>query len=448
MSDRENGNRRGRRRRFSLALGAGVAVRVAVWAALFPLNNDDHLGVITWILRHGFLPTSEVGNQTFQPPLYYLLALPWTIGRSLKFLQAFSLLLSLANLLVLHGFLRRTLLLRSDRARRQALWLVALLPQFVIFGNFVSNDALAFLVGTLLLIQAIRYLHRPDTRSLLLLAAISGAGLLAKGTFLGFLPVPIVLILAAGARRRWSVRARASALLLFCAVSLFVGSYKFLENMARFGRPVVHNMDFHPPWMARQQRTYRGVRSFLDADLLRLVGEPFGARALSAYPTLLYATFWYSYIPESNFRAVRARVPALAGAIAGGALLPTTVILIGVAIGAYRCRALGRPGELSEDGFRELAGGAALLLGFLGNLSIVLAAGVKYRAWSCFQGRLLFPSILAIAIFLGWGLDLISLRLPRAARAVEWGLVAVNVLLAAYLVIEVVSALGIPGRVA
>lgn len=422
-------------------LGVGVTARIAVWALLAPFNNDDHIGVINWILRTGRLPTSEVGNQTFQPPLYYLLALPWTVGRSLKLLQAFSLVLSLANFLLLYRFLRDTTLVRDQTARRRALWLIALLPQFVIFGNFISNDTLAFPVGTLILLQTLRYVGLPDTRNLMILAISLGVGLLTKGTFLAFVPVLVCLVIVTGIRMKWSWRRRTAAIALFCVVAGALGTYKFVENFAHFGRPIVHNMEFRSAWMVQRQATYRGIRSFVDFDLVWLIGHPFHAeRTLNSYPMLPYATFWYSYILESSFQATRMRFPIVTQAIAAGAVLPTVLILIGAAAAAGRFRRLLRISALDEEEVVPRMRAATVLVLFLANLAIVMAAGIKFDSWSCFQGRLLFPSILAVALFLAWGLEVLKGLSPKTARAAAWGTDLVFVLFGAYLLAEVGTA--------
>jgi dolichyl-phosphate-mannose-protein mannosyltransferase len=426
------------RARLLWLLAAGLAARIAVWVVLSPFNNDDHAGVIAWILRTGRLPTSELGNQTFQPPLYYLLALPWTIGGSAKLLQAFSLVLSLANLFLLYRFLRDTPLLETEASRRQGLALAAVLPQFVIFGNFVSNDSLAFVVGTVVFLQAFRYAATGSRRDLLLLAAALGAGLLTKGTFLAFFPVLMLLVWFIGVRRGRGLRQHLAALLLFTSVACAVGSYKYLENLAHFGRPIVHGMDFRPGWMLAQQGTYRGIGSLLDVNVVRLVRDPFEtAKTLHSYPLLLYSTFWYSYIPESNFQALRTRARGLARLTAGAALLPTLLMIAGALAASARClRSLRLPSKLPEEVFVARTREALAVLLFLSNLAIVVAAGVKYDAWSCFQGRLLFPSLAAILLFLGWGLDAILRRFPGWGRAADAGLWAVDFLFAADLAVE------------
>ena len=56
---------------------AGVLLRLALFAPLYPTNNDDHFGVIQYILREHALPPSDVLSQAYHPPLYYLLAAPF-----------------------------------------------------------------------------------------------------------------------------------------------------------------------------------------------------------------------------------------------------------------------------------------------------------------------------------------------------------------------------------
>ncbi len=155
----------------------GLIVRCIVFVFLSPCNNDDHLGVIFYIVNTGRLPTSDLMWESFQPPYYYLIAAPFLMFGSVKSVQMFSLLLSCLNLFLIYSYVKRTGLAASPVDRCHMLALVALLPQFVLFGNFISNDALAFLLGTVLLLASFEAVRNPDMRSILLLAVCLGGGL-------------------------------------------------------------------------------------------------------------------------------------------------------------------------------------------------------------------------------------------------------------------------------
>ncbi|HEU4889814.1 MAG TPA: hypothetical protein VFV49_18165, partial [Thermoanaerobaculia bacterium] len=106
---------------------AAIALRVVTCAVLGPTGSDHHYEVIEAILRDGRLPMAEAYAQAFHPPAYYLLSLPWAMIGGDRSVEVFSLLLSIANLLLLFGLLRR--FVHDDRARLHAMALVAFLPQ-------------------------------------------------------------------------------------------------------------------------------------------------------------------------------------------------------------------------------------------------------------------------------------------------------------------------------
>ena len=89
-----------------------------------------------------------------------------------------------ANLVLIWRLLRSRLLISRDDARLIAFALACFLPQVVMFGDFVSNDTLTMLLGTLQFAVAIAWLQRPQLKTLIILAVLVGAGLLTKGTFL------------------------------------------------------------------------------------------------------------------------------------------------------------------------------------------------------------------------------------------------------------------------
>lgn len=295
-----------------------------------------------------------------------------------------SLALSVLTLWLIARFLERTELVHSAAAKRHALAIVAFLPQFVLFGLYITNDALAIAVGAWITLAALRYIEMPRRGALLWLATSAGVGLLTKGTFLAAVPVVFAVVL-------W-VERRLAPLVLAGLIMGLIGGYKYAENYVHLGRPIVHNIDFRPPWAVVQmgRETFR-------VDVLALARQPYAPEPThQSVPGMLYATTWYSYIPESNLTATRAH-PWLARLLLFAGAVPTLL----VAYGLVTVRR--RPPELA-------------LVGLLGmTLALVLSAGLKYQVWSCFQGRLLFPAMLSIVCALAWGFGALRRDLRRLA---------------------------------
>ncbi|MFL6247837.1 MAG: ArnT family glycosyltransferase, partial [Thermoanaerobaculia bacterium] len=363
-----------------ILLIAAIALRVVTCAVLGPTGSDHHYEVIEAILREGRLPMAEAYAQAFHPPAYYLLSLPWAILGGDRLVEVFSLLLSIANLVLLFRLLRK--FVDDERARLHAMALIAFLPQFVLYSLLVSNDTLAMLIGTLALLVALRFQADPKPSNAALAGLVAAFGLLTKGTLIG--QAAVLLCVIALQRRR-----RALNLAIFVVLTLVLGSYKYVDNQVRYGRPIVHNMDFGQRWIDAQRPTITGAWSLIDIDITKLLREPYGERREGGWtnpqsvPLLFYASLWHPYTPVSNFRASWRWTPLLAQ-LTYLLAIPATLLIFA---GWFR-------------------GKAWLPLAFLAaNLAVVMAAGVKFDAWSNFQSRLLFPSFAAIAFGYAWGIE-------------------------------------------
>ena len=447
------------RRAMAVLLVLGLALRVAVFPFLGPDNNDPHREMVEYVAEHGWTPTADEATLGFQPPLYYLMAAPFALGGSAKWIQVLSLLCSLANLVLLHRLLRGTLLLEDPRARTHAFALAALLPQFVLFGLFVSNDTLAFLVGTLVFGQFLAFSERPSLGRTLGLGVALGVGLLTKGTFTAFVPVALLLAALIWWRSGERLPKIARSLVLLGATTALVGCYKFVENYVHFGTPVVNNDILEQPWVARQQGTVQGVSSFVDVDVPRLVRYPYlSDETKHSLPLLFYGTFWYSHIPESNFDHTRRHPFTLVPrSVYVTALVPTALMLVGLFAWAARGFALfGKlrraPKDRDRDWNPDGGGGldvevrkdlvsSAIVGVLLLNFGTVLTWGLKHDAWSFFQSRLMFPSFLALALLLGYGFESTVRRFPRLAAVGNLALVAPWLTGLAWLAIEIAGEL-------
>ncbi len=426
---------------------AGLLLRVVVFIYLRPNNNDPHQEFIDFIVRERRLPIANEVLLGFQPPLYYLLAAPWTYLASAKVTQFLSLLLSLGHLFLLERWIKRTRLLTTHGARCHALFLCAFLPQFVLFGLFVSNDALAFPLGTLVVLVALRTLERPTRGNIALLGVVQGLALLTKGTLIGNVPVLLGVLILSAVHRRLSIRKLVAELALFGVCTALVGGYKFAENQLHFGTPIVSNDVLKQPWVERQSGTYRGLSSWLDLNVLALVRRPFLTEAmlrkrerepvLHSLPLLFYGTFWYSYIQESDFDATRAHpfhlVPR---AIYLLALPATALLLLGGVAAATRLARL-REWVFGDEVVFQRRSSEFVVLGVLVlNVALVLRWALQHDAWSFFQSRLFFSSFLSIALLVAWGLEALERRLPTVRALSGIALAGLYACLAAYWIVE------------
>ena len=193
-------------------------------------------------------------------------------------------------------------LIRNEAAQRYSFLLACFLPQFILYGLFVSNDTLTIFLGCALAWAVIDFSRHPSVAGNVAIGSVAALGLLTKATFLAYIPALFFLLYFSW---RWSGRSRSASLSIACTTVLLllaVSSYKELDNYRQYHHAFVSNIDFWPDWAIRQRATYRGLSSFLDFNFLHLLRSPsYSSATETAYPLMLYGTFWYQHVPECNF---------------------------------------------------------------------------------------------------------------------------------------------------
>ena len=401
---------------------AGVVLRIFVFLFQDPFNNDYHFQVIDWIHKHGTIPIATQLSQAYHPPLYYVLAQLFYSGDSsmpgLKVLQLFSLLTSLLTFVVFALMINR--FIESERVRRYATLFAACLPQLIMFGNFVSNDSLANFFGALLFLQGYLYIERPSPGRKVGLAVILGLGLLTKGTFLAFIPIvaALVIVVEARARKRWT--AVVLNTLLVMALGLGIGSYKYVQSYRHFGNPFIHNADpliqkaTKWNWAAAQKGTYTGLGSIFDWNIPKLMLHPtLGEETKHSYFLMMYGTFWYQYLYESNLMGNKTGFRTLGSLIYLLALVPTLLMFLGACDACARLKAAFSGRKLEDRTLQNVFS----VLAFATALSLVISLGIRIDIWSCFQSRLFFPAFWGVVVLFASGLARVERR-PKIAGVV------------------------------
>ncbi|TDB65888.1 glycosyltransferase family 39 protein [Arundinibacter roseus] len=347
------------------------------------------------------------------PPLYYLLAAPFFLMdefSSQKVTQLFSLILSIGNLYVL--YLLCIKLFKNNALRNVSFLLAVFLHSLVTFSLYVSNDTLAFFLGSLLFLYLHQYIRKPSQSKEILLAILLGLGLLTKGTFLAFAP-PLVAVVGLSLWKKELTFGRIFfRVFVFCLLFCSVGSYKFFENYLAEGRFIVHNIEFFQYMPAG---SYIGIKSFLLFDFKRLLLNPtffegdFYLEHL--YSILFYATFWYKYMePFNGFElGSQTSFKYMGSLIYMAGLVPTLLILLGFArktISSFSFLFTFK--NLNSALFAKRLEEAAWISMLVLSLILVLMAGLKYDVWVCFQSRLLLQAFFPILWLLYVGLETIQ----------------------------------------
>jgi hypothetical protein len=320
---------------------------------------------------------------------------------------------SIATLLALYYLIVHSGIITSRRAQTYSLLLACFAPQFVLFSLYVSNDTLAILMGSLAAIAIWKYIQNPTWRSLILLAITTGAGLSTKTSFVVL--IPIVVFLAcwypSGKEPGWNPAIRTYALV---TIMTLLGGFKFADNLMRYGNPFFTNMDLGADWSQDQEKTYRGLESFLNVNVGRLIVSPIvGEATTSAYPVLLYGTFWYPHIPDGSFsHGAKGSLRYVGSAVFLLALLPSVLFFAGLGKLLYGLPRVMRSFDASQqEDRRELAQCLFALTIAIGTL-LLNAVAIEHHVWSIFQGRLLFPWFFGGAVAFSEGNDML-MKGPR-----------------------------------
>lgn len=428
-------------------LSIGIVTRCIVYAFLSPYNNDAHITIVEFLVKYKTFPNITENYLAFHPPLYYWMAAPiLALFGSDKAVQFLSLVTSIGTLIVLYRIIYRTEMIAWPRARLYSFLLACFLPQFIMFGLYISNDSLSFFWGCLTVLIASNYLKSPGWKQGALFAVVTGLGLLTKTTFVAFLPVLLVFVLFVQFREHRSLSKAVRTAGLFLLISGVLGSYKFIDNYARYNNPLINSLDV-PVW-SFQMRSYQGLGSYFDFDILRLLASPsipyeelWGLKnpttTTGSYPLLLYGTFWYQLIPESNFRgAAHKPFSYLGSVIYLFALVPTAAFMLGLLRSLQRLPSFARTFDRRKQEDRGLmcAYVAAAMLG--ANVALIIAALVKYHVWALMQGRYLFPSFAgALAIF-AVGVEMLD-RTRYGSAILKSSMIALMALFGLYLASEI-----------
>jgi 4-amino-4-deoxy-L-arabinose transferase-like glycosyltransferase len=430
-----------RDRTLTYLLCFGIVLRVVVYFAISPFGADAHGEIINFIATQHRLPQTREVFCAMHPPFYYLIAQPFYAFDELtnqKVTQILSLILSGLNLYVLYLLVKHYF--KNILVRNVSFLLAIFLHSYITFSLYVTNDSLSFLIGTWCFWLLSRYFEEPSEKSEQMLAGALGIGLLTKGTFLAFVPV----IFGAIALMLWYSKVHwkkiALRVLVLGAITIAIGGYKFAENIYYEGRPVVHNMDVFP---LNNQKTYETRKGFYDFQLSRLMKSPTiydgDSRLLHIYPIIMYASFWYKFADlENDFDlGVKTRFKYIGSLIYLVALIPTLLIFLGLGVLLVQAtRFFSKLSSISATNFKENIQKVTWLGLFLVSVTLVLVAGYKYDAWSCFHGRLFLQAFFSLMVMLYIGLSYLQSRSKVLFQIGIWGTVGLAFLYSIYFGVE------------
>lgn len=354
-----------------------------------PFNAPDepaHMAHVAYIAENRALPVVPPpdparrvfepwhGYQTyefFQPPLYYALAAPvYHVAMKSQFpaqvyaLRWQNLLFSLLNIWLIFMFSARA---AGGTAGIIAAAFAALLPQYIFISTSVSNDTLANLFSTAILVLGVAGISgRFSIKGKIIEGLMWGLGLMAKLTVAG----PALAVAAVSARSC----AKKPGRILSCigipfAAAALLSAWYFMRNISLYG----------------DIAGYGSVRSYDSGMALR---------EFPSWVLLLFESFW------GKFAWMASPLPSAAYAALA---LFTASVAAGFFLWASRNRR-----RLKEPGWLVSFASVALAFAFTFYYGFLLTRQP--------QGRYLFPALAPISLAFAAGMHYIWTRIPARMR--------------------------------
>ena len=352
------------------------------------------------------MPIDSIRYESWQPPLYYILAAPiyrLTSGALIP-LRLLSVVLG-AGLVVTAYALALTVRPGDTPLALGTAAFVAFVPMHLTMTASVNNDTLAELLLALVMLRLMRWVRgaagqgksTPRPYSLVITGLLLGLGLVTKATVYA-VAIPLTLVALWLYERRPALLARRT--LAVFGPALLLATPWYVRNVTLYGWPDLLGKRNHDAIVVGQLRT---------ADYLGQVGW---AAYLGDFATTSFHSFWGQFgwmaVPMDG------RVYLILG-------LLSTLAVIGLVLGARGCppRPVGQPrtgrragrGGMGTGG-KEQGERNGFILAGLWVIFTALFIYVYYNlSFVQFQGRYLFPALAPIGLFATLGLrEILSRR--------------------------------------
>jgi 4-amino-4-deoxy-L-arabinose transferase-like glycosyltransferase len=340
-------------------------------------------GYLSWLTSARFPPHLPVGSlqyESWQPPLYYLLAAPIYLisNGGLLPLRLFS--LALGTGVIVFAFLTvQALFPEQPVLAATAAGFIAFIPQHIAMMAGVNNDSLSELVIAFGLWRIVRLtLHEAGRWDAPILGATLAAAFVTKSQAYVLAPLTGLMLLFQWRREgrpAWRTVAR-RALVIF-APALLIGALWWGRNLAVYGWPDIMSSIRHDQVVKDQPRTRQWIESYGTAEVLRRFGQ-------TTFQSFWGQFGWMGVVMDGRVYLALGMYSAL------------------IALGAVAAAPAHVHRGGTGDGRRWAALGLLLISGLL-TLGLYLFYNLTYVQH---QGRYLFPALvpigLAAAAGLGW----------------------------------------------
>jgi hypothetical protein len=384
-------NRCGTRQIILSVILVGLVARVAMaifTPTFYAPDEQSHFKYVQYLYEHQTLPvqTSQTYTETndweyYQPPVYYLSCVPiyWAamsvtdgnIDVAVRAIRFFSIALWMVNVAFAIKILAN-LQYKGTFVEAFAISTLALLPTYVALSSSINNDNLLIpLGGPIFLLLS----SKPTPARIVLLGALLSLALMTKLTGVVFIAAFLAWLAIQTTREGLQPLRALCYLLIVMGMVVTIFTPLALHNLSVYGDLTGESIaNVLVPW------------SSLAAGLQFIFDQ-------------LSSTFWSTYGIRNNIFFL----PSIGVFI-------TCLAIAGAIHWVIRSRSILRNQLLTDRGLFLLSVSTTVVV----NLILVLRFGLLYGQA---QGRLLFPSLIPISLFLALGIrQLVILKVSRAPQ--------------------------------
>lgn len=205
-------------------------------------DEDVHARYVQKLVNNRALLVFDVNDrenyEAHQPPLYYILAVPFYMIGRVGLIRLLSLILGAISILTIYYAVKNSF--GENKLAISAAGFTAFLPTHVMLSSSVSNDMLCELIfGACLLVTAIMIRKGLGLKMTACLGIILGAGLLSKSTCVLLFPVVILAYFQIWQRGKAPGKTVILHLITAMVISLVVGGWWLVRNQILYGDPLV-----------------------------------------------------------------------------------------------------------------------------------------------------------------------------------------------------------------
>jgi hypothetical protein len=265
---------------------------------------EGHREYIDYLGSVRELPAVQQGWETWQPPLYYCLAVLWRwLFSSLVDDDPFRLVQYLATILYLGTILLSLPVFKFLRLNTleagAALGILAFLPGNLMFAGRINNDTLLPLLGGAVLLATVKFSQTGERRWRWILAALLALTMATKGSSLAYVACALLIVLWSE-RRRLDWRQAILRTYFTASPVLFWICFWWVRNAVQTGDPLYVNASL-PDYLRVNVPPWRRLLSFDFSAFVNSCQYYYGSHVRLSYPTALVTSLLFGEYGMDDF---------------------------------------------------------------------------------------------------------------------------------------------------